>query len=517
MKLNSHIIFDNLRELFPVELYCTTNSELNLLRPQFYQGDENRFISNHLYIVKADHLPQHSKIEKDAVIICIGESIYLNYYKEKCCVIKISSNEDFYTVFNFVQDIYNKYDNWSEKLIEILNSSANIKEMIDCSYTIFNNPIFVIDANFHFVAQAGYDNYISENSDSNDWYPYYNDNLKLFVLGQFLELHELSMHIREPQLINLPGSSTLDINLFQNEEYIGCLTIDYRNEAHKKSDIALGKRLSEMINLALQKHSSVLCNEKSLLRRILQDIINCLPPDTNQLRVLDAANLSKDYVCIKMQFNNHFTQLPIGYVCNLIENNIPKSIAFEYDSAIVGFVAKDSIQENNGLYKQKLETIFKDYIESMDMRIGISNPFEDLNNARLYYLQACSALDNGSLIHSKERYYTFQDYSLMELIINSLGELTIDMYFSEGMKRLAEHDKSSSVSYLETLQTYLENNMSITKTSSILYIHRSTLLDRLTRIERDLKTSLKNPDERLKILIILKAIQIHKEIRGTAE
>ena len=54
--------------------------------------------------------------------------------------------------------------------------------------------------------------------------------------------------------------------------------------------------------------------------------------------------------------------------------------------------------------------------------------------------------------------------------------------------------------------------MSMTRTSAALYVHRSTLLERIGRIERELDTDLKDPDERLRIQILLKAMQIQKQI-----
>ena len=83
------------------------------------------------------------------------------------------------------------------------------------------------------------------------------------------------------------------------------------------------------------------------------------------------------------------------------------------------------------------------------------------------------------------------------------------MYFTDGMRRLVEHDREGAVSYLDTLRCYLANSMSIAKTAKVLFIHRSTLLDRIGRIERELGCDLKDPDERLRIEILLKAQQIY--------
>ena len=156
--------------------------------------------------------------------------------------------------------------------------------------------------------------------------------------------------------------------------------------------------------------------------------------------------------------------------------------------------------------------VMAEFTESMGVRIGASDAFRDVYSARLYYHQASAALENGMLVDPTKKYYHFQDYALTELIINSLGKMPTELFFTDGMRRLAEHDAEAPVSYMDTLREYLDQNMSMTRTSAALYVHRSTLLERIGRIERELDTDLKDPDERLRIQILLKAMQIHKRI-----
>ena len=58
---------------------------------------------------------------------------------------------------------------------------------------------------------------------------------------------------------------------------------------------------------------------------------------------------------------------------------------------------------------------------------------------------------------------------------------------------------------MDTLRVYLDNNLSVTKTAAALYLHRSTLLDRLAHITAMLGTDLKDPDYCLTLGILLRA------------
>ena len=144
----------------------------------------------------------------------------------------------------------------------------------------------------------------------------------------------------------------------------------------------------------------------------------------------------------------------------------------------------------------------------MRMCAGISNEFKDLFNIRIHLMQAQSAIDNGQMIDPDGNYFYFASYALMELVINSLGGLPAEAYYPQGLRTMLEHDKNSGVSYFETLKVFLEENMSYSAAAQKLYIHRSTLIDRISRIEKELKLDLKDHDQRLQLEILLKAVEL---------
>ena len=99
-----------------------------------------------------------------------------------------------------------------------------------------------------------------------------------------------------------------------------------------------------------------------------------------------------------------------------------------------------------------------------------------------------------------------------QLLSGALAGRPSWVYYPDGLKKLKAHDESSQVSYLETLRVYLDNNLSVTKTAAALYLHRSTLLDRLAHITQLLGCDLKNPDFCLTLGILLRAELQQKRI-----
>jgi DNA-binding PucR family transcriptional regulator len=75
-------------------------------------------------------------------------------------------------------------------------------------------------------------------------------------------------------------------------------------------------------------------------------------------------------------------------------------------------------------------------------------------------------------------------------------------------------DRQSSTSYVETLSCFLDNNQNISKTAAALYVHRSTLIERLKRIKRDLGLDLDDSSTALRLRMLLEAMRIPKRTSG---
>ncbi|MBQ2895604.1 MAG: helix-turn-helix domain-containing protein [Oscillospiraceae bacterium] len=62
---------------------------------------------------------------------------------------------------------------------------------------------------------------------------------------------------------------------------------------------------------------------------------------------------------------------------------------------------------------------------------------------------------------------------------------------------MLSHDNEHNTSYFPTLKSYLDNNFNLTDTAQDLYIHRTTLLYRLKKMEELFKLRLDDPLRRL--------------------
>lgn len=493
MKLSTDILYWRLKEkLNTVTFHGRHVSELTLNRPEFYLDRNQSFEKNRVYVCSGDHLPQQPSLGKNICLVCLGRHWNLNVYYDRCSVILIEGDWDIFRVFNLVQGVFDQYDSWEEQLFYILRHDASLPKMLDASRGIFDNPMMLIGSDFRYLGVTEEDYLQNKLGLQLDTVSF--DSEKL---ATFLSLHDMSTHVREPILLELQGNRTLSVNIFDQQEYLGCLTIYEGFRSFRDSDKALAVFFSKLLRQAIQLNP-VLASTRSALRRALRSVIAGQSVDFEHRRTLSMENGKCDWFCVKLIPKNGTAPLPGTYLSAAIEEHNPGAMAFEFDNAVAAFIPED---QNEGGPSDALLSV----LERLGIVCGISSAFSNLFEAGHAWFQASSALHNGLMQDGSLSVFRFQDYLLPQLLNGALAGHPTWVYYTKGLKRLKEHDDNAQVSYLDTLRVYLDCNQSVTKTAAALYLHRSTLLDRLAHITAMLGNDLKDPDYCLTLGIILRA------------
>ena len=215
MRLNADIIYQNLKNYIEVSFNGDSVRELVLLRPEFYLDGQKEFLSGHVYVCSADHLPEEPAIEENVLLICLGSRTPTAFFYRGCSILSVPEDENIFRVFNLVQDVFNRYEAWEGRLNEVLRGSASLQEMLDLSKDIFNNPLLLIGSDFNYLAYTDKD-YLKDELGMNLDGPTFDPDL----MATFLSLHEIATNIREPLLMNLLDSSTLSVNIFDKNEFL---------------------------------------------------------------------------------------------------------------------------------------------------------------------------------------------------------------------------------------------------------------------------------------------------------
>lgn len=514
MRLSATIIYDNLPPSLKARLIGLPDDGNPIGRPEFHEGSDHAFLAGHLYIVRAERLPARARTERGTVILCIGSSPRLRHYQSRCCVIMVHEDADFFATFNVVQHVFDAYDAWEDDLNGIIDDDASISRMLDRSEAVLGNALYAIDSDFRILGSSRLAGELPAGAsfESSDGL-----NLSLGSIDEFLGDRDLAIEEREPLLIEIRDNVTLNCNLYEGEVYRGCVTVQYGERRYRESDRPVLKFLAAMLLKAMRQLASSVPDGRGTMRQAVQDLVGGIPLDAMGRSSFERAASSRRFVCMRLKLSNRLANLPIGYVRNMVESGFPKSLTFEHHgNSIVSFIDLDEL-DASAPPLEAIKRVIQPFTGTMGMKAGISDPVEDIMQARLYYLEANAALENGMLFEPDGCVFEFQDHILEDMVVSSMGEFPLELLCPAGLRALMAHDAGSATSYVETLRCYLENNMSVTATARELFVHRSTLLERLARIRRELALDLDDADVRLRLGLLLKAMQVHEQLQANTE
>ena len=491
MKLNGNILFDALGESFVVKKYGHHSQLLTLKRPRLYSGWGREFEENGLYIAQSEQLPGNPIFRDGAMVICVGLATPPVYTSGSCSCIVVE-NSDTAAVTNTVMDIFDRYDTWNSALRETLETTADIQKMLEISFPIFENPIVVIDSEFHFLA---YSSIIDRRDDLAVFRPDENNMLQKQKLSISLHNTNYNTGRREPFLMIVDGNTHFSVNLYQGDAYIGNLKIAFVLRPFRAGDNILCQYFSKRIEQAVARLHSLSDGQGRNLENMFRLLLQGTALSNLDRQFLSARLNQASFLCLKVVRGRRARRkVPLTYFTDQMEKTFPGSTAFEYDGAIVAM-----LRQSEYVSPQRI----LDFLRKLDLSAGVSNPFQFSQTAllRYYYRQASIALEIGAQRQSDRLFY-FRDQTLTYMIFHALGEFPLALFDTTGLQALAEYNRTAQVDYMETLHIYLKNERNLAKTAKELYIHRSTLIDRLSRIQSLLRVDLDDPDQRLELMLI---------------
>lgn len=495
MKISINILFEQLSKYITCSKCDDSSNELNLNRPEHYI-DQERLLSNHLYIASASTLPDIIIAEPSSCLICIGKPSE-KYFTQNLSILCISNNINVLSLFNMVQIIYDRYDAWDQRMQQCINSSSDLQDIIDTSDKIFQNPIYFSDANYRIMAESHNNplnikyNYIPERcindlKHDKDYEKMWNNGVPTITQHDYRHLSII---------VKSQGRFVIFISIME-------ANIPFRN-----SDSALLKHMSDYVLLYYEQN--LVHNENSyfsLEYLLKQHLNNHQVSDQILEKALTSLGWKANhtyYVCYIELTDLEIRYNMIKYQCSQLKKLFSSTaVVFEYNSNII-VVINLSLLDN----PESTEIHLRALLQSNNLKAGKSREFNNINNVRVYYIQAFSALELGTSENSNIYFYEFKDYCLQYMLKNCCKNLTLESLCPTGLLEMKEYDIAHNTQYVLTLKTYFKQKFNATHTAKKLYIHRTTFADRLERIQKFIGLNLDDSRTCLYLMIILEIME----------
>lgn len=141
------------------------------------------------------------------------------------------------------------------------------------------------------------------------------------------------------------------------------------------------------------------------------------------------------------------------------------------------------------------------------IHFGIGQAVQDISDYMISYQQATEALNVLMTRFVTKRYLFFEKLGSYT-ILHHLDQRMSQMFVNEQLKNLFDDQGDKKNELWKTLKAFLMNNGNVKGTAEQLYIHRSTIIYRLNKIEELLDKDLNDADVRFDLMMAMKLLEM---------
>lgn len=504
MKLNLSAICECLPDhIHPIKQIETNKSRLYDF-PKIYNKNMN-IEENTLYITESSSLPKTLHSFNNVSIICIGEHSFLG--STNCSILQLDSSTSILEVYTNVVEIFQKYNNWENEITKIVMYKGNLKDAINTSLPLFEgNQLNCTNLIGELIAGEIHLNGLDHATLAN----YNSKQMPLTLIAQNID--QLKPEKRKGVVCHKISSAyprqyhCLQRELFIKDECIAIVNCVDIHHPLREIEYLLVNKLCDILEEALQEGCVWNYEAVIKIRNSFQALLNKEIISRNKLiSHLSEYNIIEPYhfTCFVIRLSDTDSSIiMLKFLAAHIGYYLQNAFVTSKNSDIVIYI---HTKDTNNLHNM-IEN-FQKILIGCSYKIGISNTFDDLENALFYYLQASTAIDLGS--NEKEGTPVhFANYVIPYILNKATETIPVQQLCHPGILLLYKADKESNSNYIETLNKYFKNNQNAIKTSEELFIHRSTLLYRLDKIRAIIKDDWNTCDKQLHIMLSLKMIQM---------
>lgn len=453
MKLNLWIIANRLYELEP-ELHIPEDAPLNL------RSARRVYATSCVYV-----------FQKGSNVICdAGTDGGYIVFKDTNCD----------QAFDLVQSTFDFFDDWLEEMLECIDK-MDLKKIVDRSWSMFHNPILLLDAGNHLLARSPQ---YGENDVNYDWRHLCQHGISAVSVIQYLMeagkndgyyTNERARIYQFPE--DACVGTELSVAIYSKDALLGRMNIIEKDRKLNPGDLYLADFLVKFFSQIL-----VSLNETKMSNRVLYPVLSRMLlgqfvslSEMNYWKEYTQWNPDDDFQVIVMELQEEDTTIErTVLICNLLQNAVPSSIVTQVEKNIA------FIYRYFGESYDFLDRI-DDVIQKFHLIIGISCSFHDIDRMQFYYDQASTAISLGKIADQDSVIHKFYSFAIDYIILSDQLEKSVCAAHPDIVK-LWDSEADNGGSQIETLSAYLDCDRSLIHASRKLFIHRSTLVYRLGKI-----------------------------------
>lgn len=517
MKINSAIITYHLSKCYRLNATNPTR-KASLCSFRFYHPDDTR--TNILYIMRVGDFAYFEQLSEENAYLVIGakrKEVPQRFQgKSAYDILYLEDDVDVAILANHLNDIFDQYYLWEEKLDSCSKSVQGVQDMIDYSDCILQGDIILADFRFNYVAYSS--SWANEiNRIRNAFHGQTPDYIveDLLTNPEYIQVQnqktvfEYPIH-RYNSLVNAYCQ-----NLFRPNEEEYCSRILFVPYEYPATEIQLylleffAHKLNRLYN-QISDYSMPFISYHEL-RSAIRNGIKKEPISatllSSALKFVDW-NLNDTYQLLTFTpyfFDN--TKEINAVTQSQIELMLSHSCTILHENKIVVVI---NLTKREKTLKEKSSEIdgneIANFIRDHLYKVGSSAKFSNFSYLHQAYLESIIALQQGNRRDSTFWFYDFTTYSLQYMIEHCQSEINSRDLCIPGLVLLENYDEKHGTMYVQTLCQYIESKYNVTHTAEKLFVHRTTLVKHLKRIQEISHMDLEDWNTRLHLVLSIQML-----------
>lgn len=384
---------------------------------------------------------------------------------------------------------------YSDLLLSTLLHGNSIQQLVDESFTLFQNPIFVFDDAFYLMAstweearKSGYfDSLLNERWISDDSFD---------LVNQLNHVHKRMMQNDAPMIIQHSSRDFQQLICpISSHENLGHIVVCGINRPLSDFDQELILIMRNAIYLQLTKEPFYKENNGFHFEFFIQDMLDeKLAIGQKHIEFMNyiRPNFSGNMYCIVIEIARSLQTVNTFHIRKILENMIPDTKSLIYNGQIILLLNCGT----KAFLSEKYIDIIRNICIKHGLFAGISNCFFDILQIRDYYKQALHAIEIGVTYENAPNLFLYKNYYLSHAVNIFQQKESLSAFCHPKLKILLDYDSKNHTDLAKTLYTYLIYERNSATTARVIQIHRNTLASRLKHIDSLVSIEYENPEER---------------------
>lgn len=496
MRLNLDILAAWLPEQWRIKQFGSGLRELILARPRLYEPGV-AIQADTLYLTRAEMLPA-APPEVSCSFVCIGRKLPKPYLTAGLPILQLPDMLSLAEVYNHVQEIYDKFDTWDNQLRDELekDSDFDIQQFLLLGANLLHRGVNVVDRNLQRLFWADFD------PQAGAYITGLRGPMSMEHNEKIKEVCTLERVIREPYqtALDFDGRAYCK-NLYVSDQFCGCISINEFGRPFQPWEFPVMAHFFVCFQRAYFLYLRAFGRQENAALAALRKVLGGRALTDAEQQELTLGP-QEAWLLFELREHKNERAFPLDYMYATLSAAFPQKVyAVIFHEKIVGLLRTS---RSEPFVHQAIDE-FSEAVFRMGYCVGLSNPFTLLHQAPDYLPQASYAL--AQTRDTGEKLAFFRDHVLSHMLDACLNELPVESLLTQGLHALIDHDRQKGSEYLHTLDLYLQNETSVSRTAEALFIHRSSLLKRLDKIYRLLGSMLDTPEQRLYLRLCLELLR----------